>query len=294
MASTTDAKVAGMADAVERVGSVAQLISDIAGRTNLLALNATIEAARAGEAGKGFAVVAGEVKALATQTAKATAEIGTQIAAIRGATREAVHAVREVSQAIGQVNAVAVAIAAAVEQQSATTGEIAVSVQSVTAATQEASSDMRHVSAESEAAETASRSVATCANEVGGTADVLRSELEQFLAAISAADEANRRRYERIPGSGMEAILRPTGRAEIRAVIVDVSRGGISLRTEWSTASGTEVQLLLPGADASVVARAVRNRGGELALAFRQDEATLRDVDLALRRIGGLARPRAA
>ncbi len=89
-ANVTDAKVGGMAAAADRVGDVVRLITDIAGRTNLLALNATIEAARAGEAGKGFAVVAGEVKALATQTAKATDEIAAQIGAIRASTGEAV------------------------------------------------------------------------------------------------------------------------------------------------------------------------------------------------------------
>ena len=57
-ASKTDAKVASLATAADRIGDVVRLISDIAGQTNLLALNATIEAARAGEAGKGFAVVA--------------------------------------------------------------------------------------------------------------------------------------------------------------------------------------------------------------------------------------------
>ena len=68
-----------LAGAGERISHVTRLISDIASQTNLLALNATIEAARAGEAGKGFAVVAGEVKALASQTARATAEISQQI-----------------------------------------------------------------------------------------------------------------------------------------------------------------------------------------------------------------------
>ncbi|MGD0106613.1 MAG: methyl-accepting chemotaxis protein, partial [Rhodopila sp.] len=106
-ATETDHKVAGLSAAADRIGDVVRIITDIAGQTNLLALNATIEAARAGEAGKGFAVVAGEVKALAAQTARATEQISTQIVAIRGATQEAVTAVREVGGAIGDVETVA-------------------------------------------------------------------------------------------------------------------------------------------------------------------------------------------
>ena len=87
-ARTTNDRVGELSKAAARIGDVVELINTIAGQTNLLALNATIEAARAGEAGRGFAVVASEVKALAEQTAKATGEIGHQIAGIQAATQE--------------------------------------------------------------------------------------------------------------------------------------------------------------------------------------------------------------
>ncbi len=87
----TDDRINTLSEAASRIGDVVKLITAIAEQTNLLALNATIEAARAGEAGRGFAVVAQEVKELAALTAKATGEIGGQIASIQTATGEVGH-----------------------------------------------------------------------------------------------------------------------------------------------------------------------------------------------------------
>jgi methyl-accepting chemotaxis protein len=189
-ATETDSKVASLADAADRIGDVARLITDIAGQTNLLALNATIEAARAGDAGKGFAVVAGEVKALAAQTARATEQIGAQIGAIRAATGEAVGAVRKVGVAIGQVDSVASAIAAAVEQQAAASQEISGNVQNVSRATGEAAQAMEQVLAIAGQTDAASQSVLAAADEVGRTAETLRVEVDGFVSAM-AEDEAD-------------------------------------------------------------------------------------------------------
>ncbi|MBJ7416200.1 MAG: hypothetical protein JHC88_12260 [Niveispirillum sp.] len=128
-------RVAELSDTAARIGSVVQLIADIAGQTNLLALNATIEAARAGEAGKGFAVVASEVKSLATQTGRATEDISRQVAEIQAATRAAVDAIASVADAVTALDSGAGEISDAVQQQEATVLEISRSIQTVSTRT---------------------------------------------------------------------------------------------------------------------------------------------------------------
>lgn len=123
-AKSTDADVKDLAGTAEKIGDVINMIRDIAEQTNLLALNATIEAARAGEAGKGFAVVAAEVKELSTQTAKATDEISSQVAAVQTSTNRAVEAIRSIGTQMDSVEDVTTGIATAVDQQGAATGEI--------------------------------------------------------------------------------------------------------------------------------------------------------------------------
>jgi methyl-accepting chemotaxis protein len=186
-AQATDASVSQLSEAAERISAVVRLISDIAARTNLLALNATIEAARAGEAGKGFAVVAGEVKTLATQTAKATREIGGQIAAMQSATGQAVTALRSISGTIQRMNEIAIVIAGSVDAQGAATASIAQAVQNAAAGTAEVNSNIAAVTAVVE--ETGSRAggVLAAATGVTGQAATLKDEVAKFLLAVQQA-----------------------------------------------------------------------------------------------------------
>ena len=135
-AQTSTRTIAELSSAADRIGSVVQLISEIAAQTNLLALNATIEAARAGTAGKGFAVVANEVKSLANQTAKATEEITAQVAQMRGVVEQSTAATADIVRSINEMDHVSSTIAAAVEQQGAATSEISRNVQQASGDTQ--------------------------------------------------------------------------------------------------------------------------------------------------------------
>jgi len=137
--------VGKLGDSSRQIGEIAKVISTIAEQTNLLALNATIEAARAGEQGKGFAVVAGEVKELASETARATADIDTRIAAIQTDTAEAVQAITQISEVIDRINALQTTIASAIEEQTATTSEMSRTIGDVAAGSTGISADVTAV-----------------------------------------------------------------------------------------------------------------------------------------------------
>jgi methyl-accepting chemotaxis protein len=185
-ARQTDATVQGLSDAAARIGDVVRLIGDIAGQTNLLALNATIEAARAGEAGKGFAVVASEVKSLAGQTARATEEIGRQIAEMQAATAEAVTAIRGIGETVERTSEIATTIAAAVEEQGSATREIARSAAQVAEATGTVATRIQGVRGAAEATGQSATAMRDDSGALAVQAAALREKSDSFLKAVRA------------------------------------------------------------------------------------------------------------
>lgn len=164
-------KIQQLVARADEVGTIANVIKEIAGQTNLLALNAAIEAARAGEQGRGFAVVADEVRGLAERTAAATVQIEKVIEGIQSETRSTVGAMAEVStqvgggvalvgdatdslrrirESAGEALARIGEVAQATGEQSSASTEIARQVQTITEMAEETSASMRSAVASAE------------------------------------------------------------------------------------------------------------------------------------------------
>ncbi|HXP09848.1 MAG TPA: methyl-accepting chemotaxis protein [Acidobacteriaceae bacterium] len=186
-AQRTNEIVQTLASGAQRIGDVVGLITGIAGQTNLLALNATIEAARAGDAGKGFAVVASEVKNLASQTAKATEEVGRQITQIQTATHQVVVAIEGIVSRVDRANEISTSIASAVEQQGAATSEIARNVQQTAASTQEVTSTIAGVSQAAVNTGAAADHVLSAASGLSKQAEQIAAEVNSFVRGVRAA-----------------------------------------------------------------------------------------------------------
>ena len=186
-AQKADEMVQGLAMSAQKIGEVVEMITDIADQTNLLALNATIEAARAGDAGKGFAVVASEVKNLATQTAKATEEIGGQINGIQSATQDSVQAIQGITKTIGEISEVSAAIAAAVEEQGAATSEIARNVEQASAGTSDVTTNIASVNTAADETGKAANDVLAAAGTMSMQSEKLSSEVNSFLSGLKDA-----------------------------------------------------------------------------------------------------------
>ncbi|KQP52591.1 methyl-accepting chemotaxis protein [Methylobacterium sp. Leaf108] len=185
-AAATNRQIGDLSATTQRIGDVVGLIRAIAEQTNLLALNATIEAARAGDAGRGFAVVASEVKQLASQTAKATDEIASQIASVQMSTGTAVDAIGRVTGRMATISATTADLADAVTAQGAATGEISRNAGETAGTAVAIARDLDTVTGVSQRTAAMAMSVQETATSVETVAAGLEAEIDRFLRAVAA------------------------------------------------------------------------------------------------------------
>lgn len=177
-------KVEGLMQAALSIGEVTKLISDIAEQTNLLALNATIEAARAGEHGKGFAVVAAEVKTLADQTTKATAQISNHISHIQSATQEAAGSISSISETITKIGEIALTIAGSVKEQGQATGEISQNMRIAAERTEDAQEGISTVFRDAEKTKSLSSQVRDASSNAAVQIGTLDDNVKRVIAQL--------------------------------------------------------------------------------------------------------------
>jgi methyl-accepting chemotaxis protein len=181
--------IAKLSKRVERIGTVVEVIDEIADRSDLLALNAALEGSRAGEAGKGFSIVAAEMRRLAENVLESTKEIKSLITEIREATANAGSAAdaskvaTESGEKLGAVAAQAVeGILAGVQETSDAARVINLATQQQRTATEQVVASMAEIEDVTRQTTQASKQATGASAELSQLAGRLAELIKRFKA----------------------------------------------------------------------------------------------------------------
>ncbi len=180
------AVVAELSSRSDEIGSIINVINDIADQTNLLALNAAIEAARAGEYGRGFAVVADEVRKLAERTTAGTKEVAAMVKAIQADAGRARATIETEVHAVEKAMGLAKETGAALEEIISHVGNLTSMIQQIATATEEQSVTATQISADIEAVSDVSTRTAGDVGQIARATDDL-TKLSGKLRDIAAS-----------------------------------------------------------------------------------------------------------
>jgi twitching motility protein PilJ len=183
----TSKRLKGLGERSQEIGSIVQLIGDIADRTSILALNASIQAAMAGEAGRGFAVVAEEVERLAERAAEATKKVNTLIKSIQADTTEAITAMEETTREVVDGSNLANAAGRSLNEIESVTAQLTSLIQSISAASEEQalgseyiSRSMHEISAHTQETAQGARQAAVSVQHLAELTSELRRSMQRF------------------------------------------------------------------------------------------------------------------
>jgi methyl-accepting chemotaxis protein len=193
--------VTGLGERSAEIGTITEVINNIARQTNLLALNAAIEAARAGEHGRGFAVVAGEVRKLAEESSTSAQRITDLVQLIQKDTDHAVQAVKvnsneteagieivtaagqafeQISDAVNKVAGEIQEVSAGSEEMSASTNEVVGYVDQISNIAGEAAGGVHNVSAATQQQLASMEEIASSAGSLSKMAEELQEQINKF------------------------------------------------------------------------------------------------------------------